>query len=97
MRNREPTYYSDPFIEETVPGPPVETPKLTGVICNSAAVNVRKRPSPHAKILGVLENGDEVIILDRVQTIEPGYPPAYWIIEYGSGKGYIASKYCKEV
>lgn len=96
MRNREPTYDS-PFLEETTPGPPYKTDGIKGVICNAAAVNVRKRPSPRAKKLGVLENGDMVTILDRVMTIEPDYPPYYYVIDYQGGKGYIASKYCKEV
>lgn len=95
MRNREPTRL--PFMEEPDPGPPVEVDKRKGVICNAAVINVRKKPSPHAKKLGTLEYGDVVTILDRITTTEPGYPPYYYVIEYQNGKGYIASNYCKEV
>lgn len=62
----------------------------TGRVCNSKYVNLRKSPIANGPVIGVLENGDEAIILEK----RPGF---YKVKVVKNGKtGYIAEHYFKE-
>lgn len=67
-----------------------QSDEATGEVYNSKYVNLRKSPIANGPVIGVLENGDRAVILEK----RPGF---YKVKVIKNGKiGYIAEHYFKE-
>jgi uncharacterized protein YgiM (DUF1202 family) len=54
-------------------------------VVNSKSINVREVPSPKAKILEIIANGEVVSVLNSDN-------PKWWLISYYGNKGYVSPK-----
>lgn len=90
MRNKDFLYdqYSGSVQEEKVGDSSVFSKEERKGVA-SCLVKIRKKPSPLAKILGLVEKGEEVIIL--------GEDAGYYEIRAGNIHGYLSAEYCTEV
>ncbi len=68
---------------------PDEPKTRNGIIINANLVNVRTAPDLGSQILGMLNNGDEVTIIDQLNDF-------YKVSTKKCGEGFIYSKYIKE-